>query len=144
VGRGSDFAGPRPMRSTELSAAQQQEFEDFAQKVASTCTECHVVSGASIQRVQKDLKSLVRAEFDHRAHIVDRRCLECHNVIPVTDTLLNGKKFEPSMDVSAIHNLPGISNCKECHKPSEASNRCITCHYFHSNKTNRGSMIAYP
>jgi len=101
------------------------------------CQKCHVVAKASIQRVAKDQRVLRRAEFDHRAHILDRRCLECHDQIPP------GNMSENLKYRSIVQNVPGIENCRECHNPGQSSNRCVTCHYFHPNKTNRSSLLLY-
>jgi hypothetical protein len=47
------------------------------------------------------------------------------------------------IDRSSIQNVPKIESCTECHNSSESSNRCVTCHYFHPNKTNRSSLLLY-
>jgi uncharacterized membrane protein len=94
-------------------------------------------------RVQRDQQVLRRAQFNHRAHIVQRRCLECHTEIPIIAQADSAKAVPASLDRAAIQNIPGIENCRVCHNANETSNRCVTCHYFHPNKTNRSSMLLY-
>jgi uncharacterized membrane protein len=83
---------------------------------------------------------LHRAEFNHRAHILDRRCLECHVEIPIADALDANTKIDILKDKSSIQNVPKKENCVECHTSTAASNRCVTCHFMHPNKENRGSL----
>jgi hypothetical protein len=165
------------------SDARNEEVDDFVNNLTKPCQECHMVSEASIRRVQQDQAVLARAEFNHRAHILQTRCLDCHNEIPVlvatngsatngsatnglatnglaTNSLAtissatNGSATNSSttsgallvpknMDRSAIQNLPRIENCRTCHNAEETSNRCVTCHVFHPNKTQRTSMLLY-
>lgn len=126
--------------NAQVSPAQAQAILGLADNLTRNCQRCHVVANAAIQRVQKDQQILRRAEFDHRAHILQRRCLECHTAIPM---------FEPvtataaAADRAAIQNVPGIENCRGCHNAAETSNRCVTCHYYHPNKTNRASLLLY-
>ncbi|MBI4549200.1 MAG: hypothetical protein HY707_14555 [Ignavibacteriae bacterium] len=131
----------KQMENVNLTAAQKQAFEGFALKLTKTCQECHVVAQAKILRVKSDQQVLNRAEFDHRAHILQRRCLECHIDIPVTN-VLDGDTTKSLLlvDRSSTQNIPKIENCFQCHNQQEASNRCITCHYMHPNKENRANL----
>jgi len=121
------------------------EIEELVSKLTEACQKCHVVTKASIQRVAKDQRVLARAEFDHRAHILDRRCLECHIEIPILRAASGDTIAKASSKAygALIQNVPGIENCRECHNPGQSSNRCVTCHYFHPNKTNRSSLSLY-
>jgi hypothetical protein len=137
-------AGATPQFVPDPAApSPNPEIETLVSDLTSACQKCHVVARASIQRVAKDQRVLKRAEFDHRAHILDRRCLECHIEIPILRTPGDTTKVNNRAFGAAIQNVPGIENCRECHNASQSSNRCVTCHYFHPNKTNRSSLSLY-
>ncbi|MEO8166818.1 MAG: cytochrome c3 family protein [bacterium] len=129
------FAG-----NSSITQEQRTDLEDFAQKLTRPCQECHVVEHASILSVKASQRTFQRAEFDHRAHITQRRCLECHNVIPVEQALAGDTTGVAMIDRASTHNIPGIQNCYECHTKDAGSNSCVTCHYMHPNKANRGSL----
>jgi len=135
-------AGPQFM-AEPAAPNPNPEIEELVSNLTAACQKCHVVAKASIQRVAKDQRVLTRAEFDHRAHILDRRCLECHIEIPILRAPGDTTKVNNLAFGAAIQNVPGIENCRECHNPSQSSNRCVTCHYFHPNKTNRSSLLLY-
>lgn len=118
-------------------------FKEVVDSLTSRCRKCHLVKNAAIVRVQKDQRTLVRSEFNHRAHILQRRCLDCHNRIPIREALDNPTKNVASNDRADVQNLPGIEICQQCHRANEASNRCITCHYFHPNKMQRSNLLLY-
>ena len=125
----------------ELTASQQQDLEDFARRLAEPCLLCHQVEGASILPVRSVQRTMARAEFDHRAHVLERRCLDCHSDIPVGQALLKGDTTGVrETDRASVHNLPRIDNCRECHGASGASDACATCHFMHPNKNNRGNL----
>ncbi|MGH7493691.1 MAG: cytochrome c3 family protein [bacterium] len=143
------FVAPPASRNSTLPPAQVEDIMALADNLTKACQECHTVANAGILRVQKDQQILARAEFDHRAHILQRRCLECHTGIPIlppeSAKAANGaaKAVLALADRSAIQNIPAIENCQQCHNADETSNRCVTCHYFHPNKTQRSSMLLY-
>jgi len=141
--RGPAFLAQPAALNPALAAAQTEALKNLALDLTEACRKCHVVAHASILRVQKDQRILNRAEFDHRAHILERRCLECHTDIPIIKTPSDTTKFNNLQYGSFIQNLPAIENCRECHNAAESSNRCVTCHYFHPNKTNRSSLLLY-
>jgi hypothetical protein len=126
-----------------LPPDQAAGLNELAESLTKPCLECHTVANAGIVRVQKDQQILRRAEFNHRAHVVQRRCLECHTGIPIVAQAGSAKTVPAALDRAAIQNIPGIENCRACHNASATSNRCVTCHYFHPNKTNRASMLLY-
>lgn len=99
------------------------------------CLECHVVEKATIRRTQADQRSLVRAEFNHRAHVVHARCLDCHNVIPVREFLDKADDPPAERDRAEILNLPSIATCRSCHTSKAAPTRCVSCHVFHPDKS---------
>jgi len=139
----------KPEVNPNFTLDQIQEYDDFINSLTEPCQKCHMLAEASIARVRKEQIALVRAEFDHRAHLIYKPCLECHAAIAITEgegdsiKVRDYSKVSKSEDRSAIQNLPGIDNCTECHNPSQSSNRCVTCHYFHPNKTNRSRLLLY-
>jgi hypothetical protein len=138
------FSLPPTKLNPNLSSQQVTEYNQLAESLTETCRGCHRVANASIVAVQKDQQVLQRAEFNHRAHIVQQRCLECHTEIPIVAAQAEAPKAVPAMvDRAAIQNIPSLENCRVCHNSGEVSNRCVTCHYFHPNKTNRSSMLLY-
>lgn len=151
-----NFVPPPAQTNRTLAPAQIEEINALAENLTKPCRQCHLVENAAILRVQKDQRILARAEFNHRAHILQRRCLECHTGIPILppgkaapaeSAGANGGAEPAAMaaarDRAAIQNVPAIENCRQCHNTSETSNRCVTCHYFHPNKTQRSSMLLY-
>lgn len=131
--------GPGPLNPS-LTESQRQAIEDFALKLTKPCLECHEVQHAAIQRVKARQRTFLRAEFDHRAHITQRRCLECHDGIPVAEALAGDTTGIALLDRAATQNLPRKENCTQCHSPAEASSTCVTCHFMHPNKENRASL----
>ncbi len=120
------------------------EIELLVDQLTQACQQCHKVERATIARVQDDQDLLDRAEFNHRAHILQVRCLECHTEIPIAEGLDGEvKAAETETDRAAIQNLPRIEVCRECHAPSVSSNRCITCHEFHPDKSRRSHLLLY-
>ena len=117
-----------------------QVANDLTSAGNTLCQECHIVAYAGIVGFDGNQKSLIRAEFDHRAHILERQCLDCHNVIPVTTEMNPDSVAAKAFDISATHNIPGIENCRECHTESKTASTCVTCHQFHPNKENRGNL----
>jgi len=120
-----------------------QKYESLVDKLTQPCQMCHEVENATVVRVQKDQRVLRRAEFNHRDHILQKRCLECHTGIPFTEILTSNNKSDASIDRAAIQNIPTIETCQECHQPKLTSNRCTTCHYFHPNKSQRSNLLLY-
>jgi len=147
-GQINSVAGPKFMPQPALlnpglNRNQAAALKNLALELTKPCQKCHVVSDASLQRVAKDQRMLQRAEFDHRAHILERRCLDCHTEIPILKTPSDTAKVNNLQYGAFIQNLPPIANCRACHNAAESSNRCVTCHYFHPNKTQRASLSLY-
>jgi len=139
----SKFLLPANKINLNLAAEQIEELNGLTESLTAPCRECHTVTNAAIQRVQKDQQILRRAQFNHRAHILQRRCLECHTEIPIVAETKAAAIVKSSRDRAAIQNVPGIENCRVCHNSTETSNRCVTCHQFHPNKTNRSHLLLY-
>ena len=137
------FVWPAAKMNPNLEATQIAGLNDLAAALTEACRECHTVEHAAILRVQKDQQILQRAEFNHRAHIVQRRCLDCHTEIPIVAATAGAATVTSAQDHAAIQNIPGIENCRACHNAGETSNRCVTCHTFHPNKVNRSSLLLY-
>ena len=137
------FVWPAAKMNSNLNAEQIAGLNDLAASLTEACRECHTVNNAAILRVQKDQQVLHRAEFNHRAHIVQRRCLDCHAEIPILAATAGTAIVASAQDHAAIQNIPSIENCRACHNAAETSNRCVTCHAFHPNKTNRSSLLLY-
>jgi hypothetical protein len=102
--------------------------------LTAECTGCHVVDDATISRVQKDQRTLVRAEFDHRAHVLDASCLDCHTAIPVRDYAFSDEDVPAEVDRAEILNLPALESCQSCHSDDGPAARCTTCHVFHPDR----------
>ncbi|MGH8015903.1 MAG: hypothetical protein ACREBV_06905, partial [Candidatus Zixiibacteriota bacterium] len=81
-----------------------QVANDLTGAGSKLCQECHSLSNAGIVSFNGDQRSLVRAEFDHRAHILERQCLDCHNIIPVTSEMNPNESARKALDISATHN----------------------------------------
>lgn len=111
--------------------ARAARIRTVAEALTAPCRRCHTVRDATIVRVQADLRSLRRAEFDHRAHVLQRRCLDCHSQIPIGRYLGSGEEVPAELDRAEIRNLPRVAVCAECHNRRLASERCVTCHLFH-------------
>ncbi len=129
--------------NSSLTQSQRNDLEDFAVKLTKPCQECHYVEHAAILSVKASQRTFMRAEFDHRAHITQRRCLECHDIIPVEKALAGDTTviaIVAMIDKAATHNIPTIENCFECHTKETGSSTCVTCHFMHPNKENRGSL----
>ena len=126
-----------------LSPAQIEEVGELIQTLTEPCRMCHQIEQATISRVQKDQQLLQRAEFNHRAHIIQRRCLDCHTRIPFYDYLETAPAADVDFDRSSIQNLPQIEVCQQCHTSNLASNRCTTCHLFHPDRHSQLRLLPY-
>lgn len=127
----------------DLPPERVEEIETLIDELTAPCQQCHFVRRGTIGRVQKDQRQLRRAEYDHRAHITQRRCLECHTEIAIQEHLLSAEEIDVAVDSAVIQNLPGVDVCRECHNTREASDRCITCHLFHPDKSQRSNLLLY-
>jgi hypothetical protein len=128
-----------------VSDADRQGTEDPGTKavvdsLTKPCQLCHLVDKATIRRVKTDQRTLVRAEFDHRAHVIHAKCVDCHNVIPFRDYLGTDKKATEAEDRADIVNLPKLESCKSCHSRSAAPSNCTSCHLFHPDREHWASL----
>jgi|GEM_PF-878341 len=117
--------------ATRLDPAEVEAIGALAADLTEACRVCHLVQDATIVRVESDQRTLHRATFDHRPHVLQRSCLDCHDAIPIADYLDQEKGAPAEVDHASIQNLPRIATCRECHTPRQASESCITCHVFH-------------
>lgn len=119
----------------DLNETEAVLWQELAQDLTEPCLQCHKLEAATIVRVQADQRSQYRAEFNHRAHILQRGCLDCHSAIPF------GSEAESNdQDSAEILNLPSINTCRECHGAQGVSEDCITCHAFHPDMQRRGHL----
>ncbi len=140
------FALALDRKADELGSETQGEIEGLIEELTRPCLQCHELRAATIARVQKDQRVLRRAKFDHRAHIIQARCLDCHRGIPIAEGLESETPTTPTdseLDHSAIQNLPGIETCRTCHRSQQAADRCVTCHDFHADKSRRSELLLY-
>jgi len=104
------------------------------------CTKCHGIEesdeGTRIRwRANRPDHPLTR--FDHRPHLIsDSRtdCSTCHVFDDPGDEF--ARSFE-QRDPGQFHsNFLAMSKdtCASCHAPEGASNRCLTCHDYHSHR----------
>ncbi|MEZ4701012.1 MAG: cytochrome c3 family protein [Rhodothermales bacterium] len=126
-----------------LSPAQVEAYQKVVSDLTQPCQECHVVEKATIKRVQTDQRTFIRAEFDHRAHIIQARCLDCHGELPIRQFAAIDSIPPPEVDRAEIHNLPHIATCQTCHADDKASNTCATCHVFHPDTEQRSNLLLY-
>ena len=114
----------------DLPAATVEAYRTVVDSLTAACRGCHVVEQATIKRVQKDQRSLHLAEFDHGAHTIHTRCLDCHNAIPIREYAAERQDAPPDLDNADIVNLPTIAACRTCHTDSKAADDCTACHEF--------------
>ncbi len=141
--------------STKVGSEQAAAWLGLANELTAAtgpqCQRCHLVENAGIVRVQAHQETLTRAEFNHRAHILERRCTDCHDAIPISEALMmsatqNHSEFKQlfasafKADRSATQNLPTIGGCRDCHATSRVASSCVTCHRFHPNKRHRSNL----
>ncbi len=125
-----------------LSSTEVEEIKSLVGELTQACTSCHLLERASVQRVQKDQQAFRRAEFDHRAHVIERRCVDCHYAIAIPAADEEATK-DPALDNAGIQNLPDINVCQDCHRPEMATDACVTCHFFHPDKQRHAALLLY-
>ena len=128
------------MRDSRLSDAQLHDIDAFAAEVTEPCVSCHTVERATIGRVRQAQSVLRRARFNHRAHVIQRGCLDCHTDIPFAELLGAEGPIDPALDNAAIQNVPAIDTCRSCHAPDLVSDACVTCHDFHPSRSARSRL----
>lgn len=139
----SQFLVSAAALNSALSDDQVQAFEQVIEGLTEPCQTCHVVEKATLKRVQVDQHTLRRADFDHRAHIIQARCLDCHNNIPIKELAPADSLPPAEVDRAEIHNLPAIATCQTCHTDDLATNDCASCHPFHPDKSQRSNLLLY-
>jgi hypothetical protein len=138
-------SGAEPDGGPAAQAEGARAWNDLAVTLTSQCQKCHRIENASIARVQKDQTVLHRALFDHRAHVLDGSCTDCHYRIQVYAEMPEppgGFAYAiAEVDSASCQNLPPIANCRECHSPRQAASDCVACHHFHANKSDRTNLL---
>lgn len=149
------FDSPNP----GIAESTRQQFEKLARDLTAEdgpeCQKCHLLDHVAIARVRADQKVLVRAEFNHRAHILQLRCMDCHTAIAIDEAKIKMavesiSTFKTAFadayaaDQAATQNLPRIRSCTACHARQQVSDKCTTCHQFHPNKQQRSSLQIWP
>jgi len=133
--RSSDAEGGALAQGADAGA-----YETVIDALTDECQSCHIVSQATIARVQTDQRTLVRSEFDHGAHVIHARCLDCHNTIPIRDFVFGEDDPAPELDRAGIFNLPTIASCQGCHNPRGAPDDCTSCHVYHPDTSQRSNL----
>ena len=133
----SRFAVTAADRAPGLDEAAYRPVIDALTK---PCQKCHFVDQATIRRVQTDQRTLVRAEFTHKAHVIQAGCVDCHSVIPFREYLANDAQPTAARDRAEIHNLPSLATCQSCHSNAAAPTRCTSCHLFHPDKSHFANL----
>jgi hypothetical protein len=112
---------------------------DVGDPLTDACSKCHFVDRARIANVQKEQRNLYSAEFNHRAHVKVRGCLDCHDQLPfeMPGAADKDAEEEDGERSAAVLNLPGIDSCTSCHNAELVSRRCTTCHEYHPHKERR-------
>jgi hypothetical protein len=118
-------------------------FVAVVDSLTAVCQSCHIVDRATITRVQTDQRTLVRSEFDHRAHILLARCLDCHSRIPVREWTERDEDPPADVDDASIQNIPDIGVCRDCHKKAGPSASCTSCHLFHPDRSHWANLSRY-
>ncbi len=124
-----------------LGEAEIEAIGAFAEEVAEPCLTCHTLTRATIDRVRSAQQVLDRARFDHGAHVLQRGCLDCHTRIPFEEYLGGDGPVDAALDNAAIQNLPAAGECRQCHAPDLAADRCLTCHEFHPDTNVRNRLL---
>jgi hypothetical protein len=135
-----DSAAFAARKRTDVSDDLREQILDFSATVGDACWKCHEGSEAGIIRPQIEQRELLNARFDHGAHVVQRDCLDCHTEIPIAKFAYDDKKKPPKEQASII-NIPGVSNCQECHTAKLASDQCVGCHDYHPHQEGRARFV---
>ncbi len=132
-----------------LSPDQAVQIEELVGSLTTACAKCHVIDRATIARVEKEQRVLMRAEFNHRIHAGQKRCQDCHSAIPFDDSLgalaasAKSPEIEDRIDNAAIQNVPGIDTCRECHSSGRVDNSCGACHRFHADERIESRLLMH-
>jgi len=137
------FAISAAQLNAALTPEQVEDYRRLIDQLTQPCQVCHLVKNATLVRPQTDQKVLTRAEFNHGAHIIHRRCLDCHTKIPIKRLAATEVDSASVLDHAGILNIPAIALCQTCHTDDKASNTCITCHLFHPDKSQRSNLLLY-
>ena len=84
------------------------------------CLKCHELdaSRARMAPVRITQPVMARSIFNHAPHVTDTTCDNCHAGV---------KTSKYATDV----NVPSVTECRTCHRPSQVRSTCVTCHRYH-------------
>ncbi len=137
-----ETAAFQPALRTDLTEEFRDKVMDVAADLASVCWTCHEGSETGMIQPQTDQRVLRNARFDHKAHVIQKNCLDCHTAIPFADFALNKEKIPKELDTASLINIPDVSLCQNCHRADLASDRCISCHDYHPHENRRARFVA--
>jgi hypothetical protein len=109
---------PRAPAAAPTSSVDPEEAAKTLEKILKPCLKCHLEANHTIGRTAVARSVLPAAIFNHKPHLQQATCLECHGKISAS---------EESTDLS----LDGISKCQTCHRWRAAASTCQTCHRYH-------------
>ncbi|MDX1501364.1 MAG: cytochrome c3 family protein, partial [Thermoanaerobaculia bacterium] len=124
-----------------VGALRASEIEAVIADLTEPCVECHQLDRGAIVRVRENQRTLRRAEFDHRAHVLQAGCLDCHDRIPVAEAVVAADPPPGHLDRAEIHNLPTIATCRQCHTTDKVATDCVGCHLFHPDKARHSRLL---
>ncbi len=123
------------------AAERLGRIEPLVAGLTESCQRCHAIERATVVRVQKDQRVLRRAEFDHRAHVLEAGCFDCHRAIDFDGLAPGAEPVPAELDRAEIQNVPAIATCRACHGASLVSSRCVDCHLYHPDKSRRAELL---
>ena len=119
------------------ASGSDQAVSQLIDLLTGPCQDCHFTGETGFRPVQTDQRVLKRAEFDHRAHVVQMNCLACHQSLLENEWISLDDYDQRTTRLSEMRNLPGIESCRGCHRSEAASAGCVSCHVFHPDKQRR-------
>lgn len=125
-----------PAGTGRLPQDRVDAWEDLVTSLAEPCSSCHRIDRATVVGIESDQRVLRQAEFDHAPHLLERGCLQCHDALPIREAL-ETEDLDSLDDRAAIHNLPPIATCRECHGAAKVASSCVDCHTFHPDSLGR-------
>jgi len=104
--------------SAAAAGVDPEEAGKTIDKLVKPCLKCHLEVNHAIARTAAARSLLPAATFNHKAHVREAACVDCHGRIVAS---------EEASDVS----LDGIAKCQSCHKWRGPSDTCRSCHRYH-------------
>ena len=109
-----------PRMSAPATEDERLARANALESLLAPCLKCHELdaSRARMAPVRIAEPVMSRSVFNHAPHVTDTTCESCHAGVRTS-------KF--ATDV----NVPGVAECRTCHKPSQVRATCATCHVYH-------------